>query len=95
MLKKGAPCSLAWGKRMSASFNHVISVLCHKHTPTLPRNNDKLELHRYFNDGYRSCTPSRMGGHGKTSGLLFERIISCREKLHSLQVGTPGSCQGL
>ena len=45
VLKKGAPCSLAWDKHMCASFKHLISVLCHEHTLTLPRNNDKLELH--------------------------------------------------
>ena len=30
---------------MCASFKHLISILCHEHTLTLPRNNDKLELH--------------------------------------------------
>ena len=30
---------------MCASYNHLVSVLCHEHTLTLPRNNDKLELH--------------------------------------------------
>ena len=30
---------------MCASFKHLISILCHEHTLTLHRNNDKLELH--------------------------------------------------
>ena len=30
---------------MCASFKHLIPVLCHEHTLTLPRNNNKLELH--------------------------------------------------
>ena len=42
---QGAPCSLAWDKHMFASFKHLISILCHENMLTLPRNNDKLELH--------------------------------------------------
>ena len=33
------------GINMCAPFKHLISVLCHEHTLTLHRNNDKLELH--------------------------------------------------
>ena len=80
---------------MCASFNHLISVLCHKHTLTLPRKQWQAgTAYRCFSDGYRSCTISHTGVHGNTSGLLFERIISCRENLHSFRVGMPRNVQG-
>ena len=43
-LRKVPPVPLH-GINMCASFKHLISILCHEHTLTLPRNNDKLELH--------------------------------------------------
>ena len=94
-LKKGAPCSLAWDKHMCASFKHLISILCHEHTLTLPRNNDKLELHTDASTmGIGAVLSVIREDMEKTCGLLFERIISCREKLHSFRVGMPSSCQG-